>query len=302
MANRMCPTIVGLGEILWDFLPSGKQLGGAPANFAYCSHLLGNRGIVASRVGNDDLGGEIRLRLKSAELTDEYLQTDSFYPSGTVLVEIDAQGVPRYQITAPAAWDFMEWTRAWEELASSVDAVCFGSLAQRSENSRLTTLSFLDRTPPAALRVFDVNLRQNFFSAEIIRQSLRHANVVKLNEGEAAQLTQLLDYPGQEISFCKSLIRDFDLRLVCMTRGAKGSLICDRDSVHQHGGFQVAVQDTVGSGDAFTAGLVHGMLQQLSLADISDMANRMGAWVASQRGAMPQLPEEGLRSALSRLG
>lgn len=304
MANTSPSTIVGLGEILWDFLPSGKQLGGAPANFAYCSHLLGNRGVVASRIGNDELGVEVRERLKTAALSDEFLQADPAHATGIVLVKVDSQGVPQYQITEAVAWDFMEWTDAWNELARSTDAVCFGSLAQRTEQSRLAILKFVESTRPEALRVFDVNLRQKFFSAEIIRQSLQHANVVKFNEDEMNQLIELLDYTDDrnEVSFCEFLMAKFDLRLACVTHGNKGSFICDRAGVHRHGGFRVKVEDTVGSGDAFTAGLIAGTVQQKSLAEISDLANRMGAWVASCKGAMPRVPEDGLRVALSRLG
>src|SRR5215470_14636656 len=188
------PIVAGLGEILWDFLPSGKQLGGAPANFAYCSHLLGNRAVVASRIGSDELGSQIRDRLQQSGVDREFLQIDSTHSTGTVTVELDSKGQPNYEITRSVAWDFMEWTDSWRALAKSVDAVCFGSLAQRSEESRITIRRFLDATRKDALRVFDVNLRQRFYSPETLVQSLELANVAKLNCDESVVIKELLRF------------------------------------------------------------------------------------------------------------
>jgi len=178
------PTVVGLGEILWDLLPSGRQLGGAPANFAYCSHLLGERAVVASCIGADDLGTQVRESLLGKGLTDQFLQTDPSHATGTVNVHLNADGQPRFEITEPVAWDFLEWTPTWQALAESADAVCFGSLAQRSQQSGRTILQFVDATRREALRIFDVNLRQAYYSADIIRESAARANVVKLNDEE----------------------------------------------------------------------------------------------------------------------
>jgi fructokinase len=299
-------TVVGLGEILWDLLPSGRQLGGAPANFAYCSHLLGNSAIVASRIGRDDLGNEVRNRLLHAHVGDDFLQADPTLPTGTVKVKLDSNGQPSYDITEGAAWDFMEWTDSWQALAQSADAVCFGSLAQRSPGSRATILKFLEATRPDALRVFDVNLRQKFYSADVIQSSLQRANVVKLNHDELLELRNLIGLaaatdPSDDVVTCRELIAKFDLNVACITHGANGSLICDRENTHRHPGFRAAVSDTVGAGDAFTAGLVHGLLRGESLAKINDLANRMGAWVASYPGAMPPRPEVGLERSLMRL-
>lgn len=297
------PTVVGLGEILWDLLPSGRQLGGAPANFAYCSHLLGDGANVASRAGDDPLGHDIRMHLANAGLSDEFLQTDAVEPTGTVCVQLDATGQPKFEITQPVAWDFLEWTRQWEQLAKSADAVCFGSLAQRSEQSRSTILNFLRATRADCLRVFDVNLRQNFYSEEIIRESLNCANVVKLNHEEVPRVRELLGMnDGDEISFAQSLSGKFALKLVCVTRGSTGSMLCDLAGKHEHPGFRIQVKDTIGAGDAFTAGLVHGALRGWGLAETNDCANRIGAWVAAHTGAMPQAPPGGLKSALAALG
>lgn len=297
------PVIVGLGEILWDLLPSGPQLGGAPANFAYCAHLLGDRGIVGSRVGNDQLGKGIREALEKVGIPDQFLQADDSQPTGMVRVLVDSAGQPKFEITQPVAWDYLDWTEDWQGLAKSADAVCFGSLAQRSEKSRTTILSFLDATRSNAVLMFDVNLRQEFFSAEIICQSLHRANAMKLNHEEVPRVRELLAITERDdISFCRNIMERFNLKLICITRGEKGSLLCDRRDVHEHAGYRVKVKNTVGAGDAFTAALVHGYLQQRTLAEMNDVANRMGAWVASHSDAMPRNPEQGLEGALKDIG
>jgi fructokinase len=294
-------TVVGLGEVLWDLLPSGRQLGGAPANFAYCSQLLGNVGVVASRIGTDSLGCDIRDSL-ARRLDTRFLQSDDAHPTGTVNVQLDAAGQPQYEITRPVAWDFLEWTPQWRALAASADAVCFGSLAQRSPESRGTILTFLDATRPQALRVFDVNLRQRFYSPEVIEQSLRRANIVKLNHEEVPLVGKLLQIAeSADSAFARELIQGFKLRLVCITRGSRGSLLCDSSGMHEHPGFSVPVKDTIGAGDAFTAALVHGLLRKHPLDVLNDAANRMGAWVASHSGAMPETPAQGLERELLRI-
>ncbi|HKW16768.1 MAG TPA: carbohydrate kinase [Terriglobales bacterium] len=296
---RPAHTVVGLGEILWDMLPSGRQIGGAPANFAYCSHLLGEKAVVASRVGEDLLGQEIRDRLTKAGISDHFLQADDLHPTGTVQVQLDDAGQPKFEITRDVAWDFLEWTDEWQRLAREADAVCFGSLAQRSAHSRNTIRKFLDSTLPNTLRIFDVNLRQTFYSAEIVSESLQRANVVKLNHEEVPKVRDLLALSdATDLSLCKSLIKRFDLKVVCVTRGAQGSLLCDRITAHEQPGFPVKVKDTVGAGDAFTAALVDGLLQEHSLAHINESANRLGAWVASQPGGMPKPPVDGIAKLL----
>ena len=296
------PTVVGLGEILWDLLPAGRQLGGAPANFAYCAHLLGNRAVVASRVGSDDLGREARDSLLHSGITDQFLQTDTEHPTGTVHVQLDSAGQPKFEILEGAAWDFPSWTEVWQALAEAADAVCFGSLAQRSEISRRTILDFLDATRPGILRVFDVNLRQTFDSAEIVHESMKRASVVKLNHEEWPRVRELLAMEGSDaLAFCRELLQKFNLQLVCITRGAKGSLLFDRDRTDEHPGFRVDIKDTVGAGDAFTAALVHGFLRETPLPETNDLANRMGAWVASHSGAMPPVPKPGLERTLAQI-
>lgn len=292
-------TVVGLGELLWDLLPSGKQLGGAPANFAYCSHLLGNRGVVASRVGADALGREAREQLLARALTDRFLQADSSLPTGTVEVQLD-NGQPRYQIATPCAWDAFEWTLEWETLAHSTHAVCFGTLAQRAPASQSAITRFLRAVPASATRVFDINLRQSFYSPEIIAACMRPGMIVKISEEELPTVAGLLNLPLNPADFCRQAFNQFDLRLICVTRGANGSILFDLAGADEHPGFQVQVKDAVGAGDAFTAGLVHEFLRGSSLSMINDTANRMGAWVASQSGAMPE-PPQGLNAAFAAL-
>ena len=296
------PTVVGIGEILWDLLPTGRQLGGAPANFAYCSHLLGTRAIIASRVGDDSFGQEIRDSVLRAGMTNQFLEVDTLHPTGTVQVELGAGGQPRFVIAYPAAWDFLQATEQWRGLAQSAEAVCFGSLAQRSPGARATILTFLECTRPEALRVFDVNLRQTFYSVEVIENSVARANAIKLSHEELPIIARLLDIDGSDaLAFSRQALEEFGLELVAITRGENGSLLASRNGTHEHPGFRVRVRDAVGAGDAFTAGLVDERLRGGGLETMNDRANRMGAWVASYPGAMPATPEGGLECALAEL-
>ena len=285
-------TVVGLGELLWDILPQGKQLGGAPANFAYMTALLGDRGIVASRVGNDRLGQEAIWHLKSSGLNTSHVQTDGEHATGSVLVKLDLKGQAEYKFCEDVAWDHLAWTTDWQELAIMTDAVCFGSLAQRSETSRLTIRNFLQSVRADAARIFDVNLRQGFYSAEVLRVALLHANIMKVNDEE---LPRIMEMFGEKIDDEKKaaclLAREFGLKLVCVTRGQRGSLLVCGESIDEHRGFTVKVADTVGAGDAFTAALVHHWLRKTPLPEMNVAANRLGAWVASQEGAMPVADE-----------
>jgi len=285
MSSRI---VVGLGELLWDLLPAGKKLGGAPANFAYISSLLGDRGVVASRVGNDELGREVVSCVKKLGGETAEIQTDPIHPTGTVEVSIDNDGQPKFEIKKSVAWDFLEWTSGWSALAKRCDAVCFGSLAQRSAQSRETIQSFLQEAFKTAVCVFDVNLRQGDHTAELLSASMQNAHVVKLNHEELPVVAKLFGFESpDEKSAAKWLQEKFGLRLVCVTRGARGSLMIGENESVEHPGFAVKVADTVGAGDAFTAALVHHFLRGASLAEMSEAANHLGSWVASQVGAMP---------------
>jgi fructokinase len=288
--------VVGLGELLWDVFPAGKELGGAPANFAYMTSLLGDEGVVASRVGTDDLGSEAKRRLEYLGLETSSVQLDPTHPSGKVQVKVDAKGQPTFQIAEEVAWDFLEWTAAWHSLAQKADAVCFGSLAQRSPQSRQTIHFFLKTIRPETARVFDVNLRQSFYSAQILSDSAKHADIIKLNDDELPTVVQLLGFPfHDEESAAEWLLHTFHIKLVCVTRGARGSLLVSEYAKHEHPGIRVTVADTVGSGDAFTAALVYHYLRRDSLATMNEAANRMGSWVASQTGATPAPDEARLK-------
>jgi fructokinase len=294
--------VVGIGEVLWDHLPERTCLGGAPANFAYITTLMGDQGIVASRVGQDSLGLEALRRMEELGLNIDHVQTDRQRPTGTVKVEVDRKGLARFEIAHPVAWDFLEWTPEWQRLAESADAVCFGSLAQRSEESRATIRHFLNATSPRAVKVFDVNLRQSYYSQEVLSESMKLADIVKLNDEELPKIMSLSKAAHQdELSSAQWLIRTHDLKLICITRGGRGSLLVRSRDSSQHPGFRVRVADTVGSGDAFTAGLVHEYLQGASLDLMNEVANLVGAWVASEVGAMPAPKRGALEHSLAEI-
>jgi fructokinase len=302
MTNRRL-NVVGLGEILWDMLPEGKKLGGAPANFAYISTLLGDEGVVASRVAGDNLGNEAIRHLAALGVTTEYVQRDPLHPTGTVQVEVDQAGQPKFEIAEGVAWDFLEWTQDWKRLAATADAICFGSLAQRAQTSRSTICQFLTAARKDAVRVFDVNLRQAFFTAEILAKSMKNATIVKLNHEELPKIMRLFGLKHQdEIAASKSLLQLHDLSLICVTRGCGGSLLMSRHDLHEHPGYRIQVTDAIGAGDAFTAGLVHEYLRGASLPNMNETANRVGAWVASRAGAMPSPGDGGVRAEMAKVG
>ena len=282
-------TIVGLGELLWDMFSAGKCLGGAPANFAYHVSALGYKGIIASCIGKDRLGREIIDAIATLDLTGEYIQIDPNHPTGTVDVRVDSNGYPKYTITENVAWDFFEFDEQWKMLAEKTDAVCFGSLAQRSSESGTAIIEFLRHTGKETVRIFDINLRHNFYSAEIITQSLKISSILKLNDEELPILIDLLGYQEKESEeeLCRLLIEKYGLDLVCLTKGENGSLLVNERETVKHPGRKVTVIDTVGAGDAFTAALAIQYLKGSSLERISEAANKLGSWVASQAGATP---------------
>jgi len=301
--NEAPRKVIGLGEILWDLLPGGRQLGGAPTNFAYAANLLGDNGVVASRVGNDALGAEIQKKLDDLAVDASYLQRDDVHPTGTVEVSLDAGGQPKFTIAEKVAWDFLEWTPQWKKLAEEADVVCFGSLAQRSVVSRETIRNFLAATRETALRVFDVNLRQSFYDANVLHESIKRAQVVKLNEHELPLVTAMLGVEGSsEEGSARQLLEKYSLQLVCVTKGAGGSLLVAMSGAAKHPGFAVKVSDTVGAGDAFTACLAHYYVRGAPLEEINDAANRLASWVASQPGGTPPLMGEALQKVLAGVG
>lgn len=296
-------TVVGLGELIWDLFPKGKRLGGAPSNFAYISRLLGNRAVIASRVGRDPLGAEAIERLTRAGVSTRYIQLDDTHPTGTVGVEVCEGGEPRFNVNQNSAWDYLEWTRAWKELAALADVVCFGTLGQRHPSARETINRLLEQTRPGTLRVFDVNLRHSFFTPEMLSRSLALSDIVKLNVEElnAAAAMLGLDAPGQR-EMAEALLERFNLDLVAVTRGPRGSLLVSGDGSDEHPGLRARVADTIGCGDAFAAALAHCRLRGASLTLTNEIASRVGSWVATQTGATPEADPETIRRLLDGLG
>lgn len=282
--------VIGIGEVLWDLMPAGKQLGGAPANFACHARSLGADAFVITRVGEDTLGREILQRFKAMEIADGVVQIDPRKPTGTVAVLLQAGGVPQFGIREDVAWDWLAPTEAARKAVREADAVCFGSLAQRNAISRATIQQLMSAAPARALRIFDINLRQQYYSREIIEQSLRLANVLKLNELELPVLATLFDLgirPQQQI---ERLARLFELQVVVLTRGPQTSLIYQDGHWSEQGAEPVQVVDTVGAGDAFTAALTMGLLNRMDLDEVHAFAAQVARFVCSHAGATPALP------------
>jgi fructokinase len=290
--------ILGIGELLWDILPEGPRLGGAPANFAVMAGRLGNHAAILSRIGRDDLGRRAVDILDPLPADTSFLQVDPAHETGRVTVTLKA-GQPEYTIHQPAAWDSMELSDEWVRLAERADAICFGSLAQRSLESRQTIQTLAAQTSAACVRVFDVNLRAPFYSGEVIQESLELATVVKMNDAEMPLVLALLGLPSDDKPPAGGLRLDAErllaefptLELVAVTRGGHGSLLVRRDEWHEHPGIPITIADAIGAGDAFTAAMTHYLLRGAELETLNEAGNRWGAWVASQSGAMPALPK-----------
>lgn len=282
--------IVGLGEILWDLLPGGKVLGGAPANFAYQTSQFGFEGYAVSAIGKDALGDEIIESLSSKSLNHKIERVD--FPTGTVQVTLDGKGIPQYEICENVAWDNIPFTPEIEDLARKASTVCFGSLAQRSEVSHKTILRFLELLPEDALKVFDINLRQHFYSKEIIDNSLKHSNILKINDDEVVIVAELYGWNGlKEAEICKKLVEMYHLKLVILTKGTNGSYVITSGEEFFRPTPKVTVADTVGAGDAFTAGFVASLLRGKTIPEAHKTAVEVSAFVCTQHGAMPVLPD-----------
>ena len=281
-----------MGEALWDVLPEGKKLGGAPANFAYHVSQFGLNSRVVSAVGQDKLGTEILDSFRQKQL---YGMVEIVpYPTGTVQVELDAEGVPCYDIKEGVAWDNIPYTQALEGLARQTRAVCFGSLAQRSIVSRETIHRFLDAMPADAdtLKIFDINLRQSFYTKEILCESFRRCNILKINDEELVTVSRMFGYPGIDLQDkCWILLAKYDLKMLILTCGVNGSYVFTPGHISFVETPKVQVADTVGAGDSFTASFVAATLKGLSVADAHRLAVDTSAYVCTQQGAMPVLPE-----------
>ncbi len=283
--------ILGIGELLWDMLPAGPQLGGAPANYGVMAGRLGDDAAILSRIGRDELGEKALSVLSAYPVDCSQLQIDAAEPTGRVTVTLE-EGQPSYTIHRPVAWDCFQSTERWLGEAKSADAVCFGSLAQRSEQSRATIHTLVRATKEQCVRVFDVNLRPPFYSADIVRASLQLASVMKMNDAEVPLVLDLLGMKAASSlrEGADRLLTEFaNLNLVAITCGGEGSLLVDRKGWNQHPGIATRVKDTVGAGDAFTAAMTHYLLRGAPLSTLNEAGNRWGSFIASQAGAMPEI-------------
>jgi fructokinase len=285
------PVIIGLGEILWDMLPGGKVLGGAPANFAYHCNQLGAESFVVSAVGTDGPGCEILELMDELRLPREHIHVEERFPTGTVTVRLDHSGHPSYTIHTNVAWDHIPAVEGAEDVFQWADAVCFGSLAQRSSTSRNTIRSYLKVTKPDCLRVFDINLRQSYYTRDVIEASLQVANVLKLNDDEMEVLSEMFSLAGEEDDRLESLMDSFNLKIIALTKGSEGSTLLTASERSEYRSEAVQSIDTVGAGDSFTAALVMGLLRGLELRDIHRLASDIAAFVCTRKGATPRLPE-----------
>ncbi|MGJ8724764.1 MAG: carbohydrate kinase family protein [Roseibacillus sp.] len=284
--------IAGIGEILWDLFPDGRRLGGAPVNFAAHCHQLGCEAYPVSMVGPDLVGLRTRDRLAELKMSDRFIQESSDLPTGRVLVTVDGAGKPTYTILENVAWDGLVFSPELGELAASLDAACFGVLAQRSPITRKTIGQFLSAMPQESIRICDVNLREPFFSKEIVEGSLKQASILKLSDEELPVLADYFQLEGSVVEQLKALHQQFALTHVAYTRGGEGSLIISADEVNECAGIPVKPVDTVGAGDSFTAALACGLLRQWPLERVNSFANRVASFVCSQKGATPNLPAE----------
>jgi fructokinase len=279
--------IVGIGEVLWDLLPDGRQLGGAPLNFAFHCHQLGQKAVVVSRVGVDEAGQAIRAELAARGLSEDFVQDDATYPTGTVPVRIGESGQPAFTITEDVAYDHLAPDASWDALFGQAVAVCFGTLVQRTAQARFAVRTALTLARNALI-ICDINLRQHFYSRATIEESLRQCRWVKLSDNEMTLLQPLLGLRDRGPSATlRDLRQRYQIELACMTRGEHGCLLQTDDEEIAVPGIPVKVVDTVGAGDAFTAGLLVKTLKGRALVDAAAFANRLASRVAASRGGTP---------------
>ena len=285
--------IVGMGEALWDCLPEGRKIGGAPANFAYHVGQFGFESLAVSAIGDDELGREIVEKFNQRNLNFR-LETVA-YPTGTVQVTLDDKGIPCYEIMENVAWDNIPYSSELESIARDCRAVCFGSLAQRSEVSRQTINRFLDEMPDDedTYKIFDINLRQHFYCKETVVNSLNKCNVLKINDEELVVVSEMFGFGGlSDEQVCRKILSEYNLKMLILTCGTNGSYVYTADNVSFQPTPKVEVADTVGAGDSFTGSFVASILRGKSISEAHKRAVEVSAFVCTQNGAMPRLPEE----------
>ncbi len=281
--------IIGLGEILWDVFPERKILGGAPTNFAYHISQFGFNGYTVSAIGNDSLGKEILDNLEKKQLN--YLIEKTDFPTGTVKVSVDNWGVPQYEICEGVAWDNIPFTSRMANLAKEAQAVCFGSLAQRNRLSRATINAFLDAMSEDSIKIFDINLRQNYYTREIIENSLQKATILKINDEEVVKIAKLLKWEASEKDICKHLLNNYNLDILILTKGTEGSWVLTPKEESFLPTPKITIADTVGAGDSFTAAFIASHLHGRCLVASHQLAVEVSAYVCQQHGAMPRLAD-----------
>ena len=291
MKTARKPKVVGIGELLWDVLPTGARMGGAPANFACHAQALGANASVVSRVGDDDPGHQLVRNLRELGLSAAGIGVDPVHPTGTVEVKLGDDGQPHFTISRGVAWDHLVADSHTVEMMKTADAICFGSLGQRSSTSRSAIRRLVTATPQDAFRIFDVNLRQDYFTAELIHESLGMANVCKLSDSELPVIAELLGIDGDIDTQIARMIGIYQLRVLVYTRGSGGSIVSDGKNRYEHPGFPTDVRDTVGAGDSFTATVAMGLLHGWPVDAISETANAVASHVCSCEGAIPPMPE-----------
>lgn len=283
--------IAGIGELLWDVLPDAEQLGGAPINFAYHVSALGAEAVAISTIGSDNRGEKALKELQNRGVNTSYISVLDQFDTGYVTARVDGKGVATYAFPDDVAWDHLAINPAAQQCAAKLKAICFGTLAQRSESSRSSIQQYLGTTSEKTLKVYDLNLRQNFYNREIIENSLKMCTVLKLNDDELTVISSLFLLTGSEHEQMEALRKHFDLELVILTKGSNGSILIERGEISRHSGLAAEVVDTIGAGDSFTAAVVIGLLSKKTLDEINEKANRLAAYVCSQPGAMPPVPQ-----------
>ena len=283
--------IAGLGELLWDVLPGGEVLGGAPANFCYHINSLGGRGVPISAVGADDRGIRALKVLQKKGVETDGITSIPDKPTGWVDAMVDGRGVATYSFPDDVAWDHLSLNAFSLSLQSSLHAVCFGTLAQRGAESRQAIYEYLDGlTASQAVRVFDINLRQNFYSQDILLESLKRTDILKLNDDELKVIRKLFTMTGSDVDVLSEIRKKYNLSMIILTRGGMGSVLLTAEKVSEQPGIETTMQDTIGAGDSFTAAATIGYLQGRDLDEINELASRLAAYVCTQKGAMPDVP------------
>jgi len=282
--------MIGLGEVLWEKGPESKRFGGGPATFAYYATLLGNRGIVASKVGADELGTEMVENFKKLGVEADFVQTDELAPTGTITVEPDPKGEVTYTINEEVAWDYFDWDDKWETLASQASLICFNSLSQRGPQSYHAIRRFLRAASRDCVRIFDVHLRDSYYCVEKLNESMLMADVVKLSESQLPQIFRVLGLKTGNLRACAKLLQEnYGLKMLVLTRGQRGCMLVNENQVVEHPGFKIKQVDEMGAGDAFAAVIGHHFLRGTPLDKMAEAANRLAAFVASRQGTMVEV-------------